>query len=246
MLTEDVALEFRERLDVLVQYYQHRRVTLQIHSEGGQLNALRQILDGIYAYRAKKVVFATEAQFMAYSAAAVLLASGEPGCRRVSRQTSLLFHYARHQMTGPTVITADAAVRLAKMLNQADARLERTIVSHLAQGFGGVVRLAAEGLARCRLLQQEGRTVSTQLWGLESDQLCAETEGVNQMWLACSTTGSDAPYQQYLSAVFARDSCMEIIDAYALALIDEVDQVPALLPQAAQVADRSERARLSV
>lgn len=235
MLTEEVALEFREVLDLLVRYYQHQRVTLQLHSEGGQVNALRLILDTIYIYRDKKVAFATESPFMAYSAAAVLLAAGEPGYRCVSRHTSLLFHYARHQVTGPTLITAEVALRLAGMLNQADTRLERIVVSHVTQGFGGIMRLAIEGLTRCQLLRREIQIVGAQLNLPEPDRLLAEAEKVEQMWSACSEVGTDAPYQEHLRAIFSKDSCMEVAEAYALALIDKVDQVPVLLPQAARI-----------
>ena len=244
-LTDDTALEFREKLDLLVRYYQHQRVTLQIHSEGGQALGLHHMLEDIESHRARAVSIVTEAPLMAGSAAAVLLTLGELGSRRVSRQTSLLFHHSRQQLEANRVITADTALQLARMLCRFDTKLAQTIVAHLTSSCGDVAGLVAEGLARCKLVQAQTTLLRDQLGIAEGYRFDAGIETVHDMWRTCGNRHSSEPYLDYLHVHFGRDDWMELIDAYALVLIDTIDRVPALLPLAAQKVRTSQKSKLA-
>jgi ATP-dependent protease ClpP protease subunit len=233
-ITEELSLNLREKLDLLVDYYQHRRVTLQINSDGGQVTALRHILDGINAHRVNGVQFATAASFKACSAAAMLLASGEPGLRVVSRQTSLLFHLSRQSIPENHMLTADAALRVAAVLSRVDAVFEQEIATHLRRSYGGFNALAQEGIARCKLLQEDVELIRHQLGGGHVARQPMDINTVCDMWNSCSVTNSAAPYLDYLRHWFARDDWMGLTDAYALLLIDAVEFVPAMLPEASR------------
>ncbi|MGJ7917749.1 ATP-dependent Clp protease proteolytic subunit [Massilia sp. LXY-6] len=232
-ICQEAAMDFRERLDLLVRYYQHRHLTLHINSNGGEVGSLRYMLDGMRLHRQDGITFATVASFSACSAAAVLLASGEPRRRSVSRQSSLLFHHSRQRIEPGQMITADGALRLAGMLSQVDAAFEQAIVAHLTEGFGDIVSLAEEGEARCRLVQARADDLVQQQVALEAGRLFTAAENMQTMWASCLDRRSAEPYTAFLRSRFATDDWMELVDAYALVLIDTVDQVPALLPQAA-------------
>jgi ATP-dependent protease ClpP protease subunit len=243
-ITEELALEFREKLDLLIAYYQHERVTLQLNSDGGHIGSLQHMLDAIDRYREAGVKFITHAPFRACSAAAVLLATGEPGMRQVSRQTNLLFHHARQQVQGNQALTADMALRLAGMLSELDTVFELAIASHLNNSFGGIVNLAAEGLARCALLESRGNTSGMLHETLQTSRLSTETDAIHRMWTACIELGDSEPYLSYLSNRFSKDSWMALPEAYALVLIDAIDRVPSLLALANQPACQRTLARL--
>lgn len=232
-ICQNVAMDFRERLELLICYYQHQNLTLHINSDGGEATALRHMLDSIRLHRQKGITFATQASFKACSAGAVLLASGEPGMRSVSRQSSLLFHHSRHVLEGNRVITAEDAMRLAGMLTQVDANFEQALVAHLSEGFGDVVSLAEEGETRCRLLLSRADVLVQQQVALSCESLAIVANSVRAMWTACSLNRSVEPYMTYLRTRFARDVWMELVEAYVLVLIDTVDQVSALVPRAA-------------
>lgn len=244
-ICEDVAMAFREGLEVLVGYYQHRHLHVQINSDGGEAGALRHMLDSMRLYRDNGITFATTASFKACSAAAVLLASGEPGLRSVARQSFLLFHQSRHLVEAHQVITAEDALRLAGTLSQVDTTFEQALVAHLSEGFGDIVSLAEEGEARCRLLQAQTDTLVRQQVALSSERMERMRESVRDMWTACRASRTAEPYMNYLRSRFARDIWMELVEAYALALIDTVEQVPGLLPHAAHQPLRPIQPRLA-
>jgi ATP-dependent protease ClpP protease subunit len=244
-ITEELAMDFGEKLDLLVRYYQHRTVTLQVDSDGGQVRSLQHMLDAMRSYREDGVVFATQAPFKACSAAAVLLATGEPGRRQVSRQTNLLFHNARHRVTEDQTLTADMALRLAGVLSQLDGVFERVIASHLTCAFGGIVELAKEGLARCALLEVRATTLGTEHDVVQLSSLSAETGAMHRMWGKCVERDSSEPYLTYLSTRFAKDTWMALPEAYGLVLIDAIDWVPALLPAAHRPECHRTQARLT-
>lgn len=230
-ITEGLALGIETALDQFFTYYQYPRVTLRINSPGGSLLGLTHILQSVEQWRAAGKEVRTEATFLAASAGALLLALGEVGSRAVQRHTSLLFHHTR--IDGSRwAITAGRADQLADVLRKKDRGLLQRLVTHVAEGFGGVGVFAQEGVARCDLLKRQSAALHEELNISPKSRSSRWIQSISSIHQGCATRKSTAGYQLYLEKRLESDTPMDFREAYALNLIDRVHMVPALVAAA--------------
>jgi ATP-dependent protease ClpP protease subunit len=233
-ICEATARGIERSLESLFCYYKYKAVQITISSPGGQLQSLRHILNCVQEWRGRGKLVLTESNFMAGSAAAVLLSMGEcKKSRTVLRTTKLHYHLARIGGGPGGEITAGTAHHLATMLRHADDGLVGYMVAHNEQGFGGAMAHASEGLARCSLVKAHSDALA------KAFDLKPQRKSPN--WLApiekthgaCFEGDSMAPFKRYLDRRYATDTGMSAVEAYALLLIDGVRGVPQLVAQAA-------------
>lgn len=230
-ITEGLALGIETALGQFFTYYQYPRVTLRINSPGGSLLGLTHILQSVEQWRAAGQEVRTEATFLAASAGALLLALGEVGSRTVQRHTTLLFHHTRVGGSR-AAITAGSADQLAEILRKKDLGLLQRLVTHVADGFGGVGVFAQEGVARCDLLKQQSAAFHEGLNISSESRSTRWIQSISSIHLDCAAHNSIAAYQRYLKKRLEFDTPMDIREAYALNLIDRVYGVPELVAAA--------------
>ncbi|MEJ8855932.1 ATP-dependent Clp protease proteolytic subunit [Variovorax robiniae] len=230
-ITEDMALHFGSGLDLLFDYYQYNRITIEINSPGGQVTALEHMLARLERWRGLGREVGTKACFRAGSAAAMLLAMGDIGGRSASSSTTLLFHPARVEGAN-AMFTASAATSLGALLHGKDLFHLDRLVGHQVRGFGGWHALAAEGAARCgHLIKRSGRRTSKSagqppITSLGSLSLATTVRSFAQ----CIERRSIEPYRRMLSRRFSEDRGMSAAEAWALCLLDSVLDRPDLQP----------------
>lgn len=231
-ISEASALGVERALDLFFGYYHYPSALLRINSNGGQLAALNYMIQTVERWRKEGRRIQTEATFRAASAAALLLSLGEVGSRGTQRHTALLYHHTRVG-GGAGAITAGGADHLAAMLQSKDRRLVTRLADHVAAGFGGPAALAAEGRARCELLQVRHASINEALEGQASRSMPKWLRSVAAMYRECEARSSTAAHIKALARRFEQDTSMDLREAYALGLIDGIVGVPDLKPKAA-------------
>ena len=218
-----------QQLESLFGYYQYQRVELRLESPGGSVEAMNYILRQIGRYEREGRAVAVRTTFMCASAAAVLLAMGQWGERRVDQSTALLFHTARvdSNLQGMTAAVSNS---LSQTLLVADQRLVSTLLGRMLRETGS--ELALLDLVRSRLQQVESD------WNQLESRLGyskAETEGRGRPeWMRALAKLArpemadgkfTASLKKHLYSRMQRDVQMDLREAYALCLIDEVEGV---------------------
>lgn len=238
--TQASALALRDAIREAREYWHYDRLTLQINSPGGELLALKAIMHEIRLWRSDRRKFATEALMKSGSAAALALSMGDVGNRRVQPYTELLYHHTRMMADGQFALTAHHAEEARQQLRQADLDLLRTLVSHIAAGYGGMAPMARAGLLRCQWAQQHAESIGAAL-GRDSG-LCIPGRSagkkptpmvprqIERAYQKAATANSSEPVIELLATLFDRDSRMPVDVAWVLLLIDEVDSVHSLQP----------------
>ena len=143
----DGALALADALEAVVEGCFYRVVELVVRSPGGELRALRLVLDALGAHRARGVRLRTRVLADAESAAAVLCCLGDeriaaPGAR-------LLFHGAR--AVNLAEVTAREGAALAVALGRHDAALVALLVERALAGVDAHRPLGAEPADRAVL-----------------------------------------------------------------------------------------------
>lgn len=232
---EQSALALEGALNEAFGYYQYDTATLRITSDGGQLPSLLHMLAAMDRWQLRGKIIKTDAVFRASSAAALLLARGTIGSRAITLHTALRFHHTRIQGGGNDAVTSDAAHGMATALFREDKRLIGGLLQHFESGFGGVAKMAQEGLARCLLIAQglnvKSRTAAGRIVVKRPTWLTAASRGFS----ACLAAGQSQPYAKLLMCRFGADSNMDAREAYALLLVDRVNDLPQLVPCAGNV-----------
>jgi len=241
---QPMAMQARQMLDVLRCYYQYEHVIVEINSPGGELLAFKAIHAALDRFRLSGGTVATTALLAASSAAAFLLALGDLGQRTVQPYTELLFHHSRVMAANEQALTAVLARRTAQRLKQADDRLVETLAAHIARGCGDAVALGQAGLARCVVLRTRAAEIHAAL-GADAAATPARLDSPKQepRWLKDTVkafdrvvaTGQTQPYAAHLEAFMSQDARMPVDMAWALHLVDRVEDVPALQPEAVLV-----------
>jgi ATP-dependent protease ClpP protease subunit len=231
-ITEGLATTVEAGLEKLFGYYKYERIILRISSPGGLLSALRHILQYIQKWRVNGHTVETEVTFTGASAAAMLLSFGEFGLRTAHRHTTLLYHHSRVGGTTSS-ITATGANQLASILTSTDQSMLLGLVHHIVNGSGGIRGLCSQGSARCALLSNQGVAIALAL------ELCSEKKPppwlkvISGMYREVGENSNQRAYLRYLAKRMETDTRMDLREAYALCLIDNVHCVPdlQLLPE---------------
>jgi len=195
---------------------------------------LMHICNAMATWRAQGKLIRTAASFRAASAAALLLSLGEMGQRQVLTHSSLLFHHVRVDVGG-MALTSRSADQIVDSLRFHDTHLIGALLRHIESGLGGLDATAAEGRARCAL-------ISGQDTGPNSIHL-GSASGGRPKWLAALarvyeksvSVGRLKPYADHIHRRFEVDSAMDLGEAYALLLIDNIRGMPDLVPAARTV-----------
>lgn len=228
-ITQQSALALEKELNQCFGYYQYAEVEVKVQSQGGDVIALRHIVDCMQEWRAQNRKITTLGLFTVASAGAILMALGEVGSRKVHRYSELHFHHARIASGNP--VTAMGATRLARILQHSDEALIGMVVDHLTQGFGGVAPFREEGMARCAQLTEYHSELAKVL-GLpgtaKPDLWVSQAQAIYEHGV--KNSGITA-YAQYLALRFEEDQGMDLREAYCLGLLDQVRGVPAFGPQ---------------
>lgn len=223
-------------------YYQYDHIQLHLESPGGSAAGLDYFLRNLDKYQASGKQLHVQSTFMCASAAALLLAFGSWGERRVDRSTILLFHFAR---VGGNVadLTARSAQGYSRQLQRYDQIMIERLVKYLTFQAGGPAGMLALVAVRLNLLDANWSWVETQIQGA----VLSEKGSRRPDWfkkLRCLFKADVDPQKamasfiKYLCVSFQRDMPMDLREAFALALIDTIDDVMeptgALVPPTAQ------------
>lgn len=230
-------------LETFFNYYKYDKVNLKINSPGGSATALTHISQCLSQWKKCGKEIHTEGTFMAASAGALLLSLGKVGTRVVQKYSLILYHHSRVGGSTP-VLTAGSADSLANIMRRLDGRMISNLVAHIQEGFGGPAALCDEGAARCTLLQSQSAQIEREL-DLHRDVKSFKClSAISKVYRDCSTRSSIAPYLKYLEQRFSDDTSMDVREAYALALIDQVHLVSSLLPCASKPESATQQSTL--
>jgi hypothetical protein len=141
----------------------------------------------------------------------------------------LLFHFAR---IGASVsgLTAQTANGYSRSLEQHDRNMIEKLVEHLSLQAGGISELLVLVRNRLDLLDSHWAWVDEQLSGVSQVKRHAgRPEWFKKLRIVSKEDGeisrSKTQYIKYLVEAFQRDAPIDLREAFALALIDVVDDV---------------------
>lgn len=218
-----------EQIRSVFDYYQYDHVELHLESPGGAAVGLDYLLRNIAKYQDSGKSLQVRSTFLCASAAALLLAFGCWGTRRVDRATVLLFHFAR---IGASVsgLTAQTANGYSRSLEQHDRNMIEKLVEHLSLQAGGISELMVLVRNRVDLLDSHWSWMDAQFAGVaQIKRHAGRPEWFKKLRIVSKADGeiskSKTQYIKYLVDAFQRDAPMDLREAYALALIDVVDDV---------------------
>ena len=218
-----------EQIQSAFDYYQYDHVELHIESPGGAALGLDYLLRNISKYQSCGKTLQVRTTFLCASAAALLLAFGTWGERRVDRATVLLFHFARlgSSVTG---LTAQTAGGYSRALERHDQNMLEKLVDHLCLQAGGISKLKLQVRSRLDLLDSNWADIDEEIRGVALKKNNAARPEWFKKLRAVSKPQSDisksrALYMKYVIEAFQRDAAMDIREAFALALIDVIDDI---------------------
>jgi ATP-dependent protease ClpP protease subunit len=213
-------------------YYKFSEVTVTLDSPGGEYIAMHSLLEIINKRKAKNCSVHIRAGRQCASAAALLLAHGKWGTRSVEPTTHLLFHWARASFKEGLTLTSGGAANLAHGLSTIDQRVLEQLVDCLCAGAGNTGMLMAEVQSRLDALLQDWDEVARALPTEDGVRAPKQVEWVRDLqrnlkrWQAePKSTKQKAALVSALKARFEKDTAMDLREAYALCLIDSVNEV---------------------
>lgn len=169
--------ELCDEIDLAIDYYNYRKIEIQIDSPGGSIQSLDYFITKLEKWRQKEgVIIATLGLTNVASAAAMILALGTVGYRRAYRSSSLLFHNSRVITNGSSVFTKETLNKANKDLAEIDERLLDRLSNHIHSN---------------KVIQND-KVVHKKMWGLQFDvekksyqeyELSEESAGVSVITL---------------------------------------------------------------
>ena len=224
------ALALVDRIDSLFAYYRYNRIVLSIESPGGAIDGMEYVLRAMERWAKDGRSVAVESTFQCASAAAFILAMGEWGRRRVDRGTFLLFHSARIDGSSMAGMTAAYSTHLSHALNSVDRKLLDVMINKMLLETGGAANLVDLVLARIRYVELHWKELAADLTTLTSG-----VDGNRKPdWLRAiqkwTRHGADPrkfvlEMRKHLNLRLQQDARMDLCEAFALCLIDEIDEV---------------------
>ncbi|MHB8240332.1 MAG: type IV secretory system conjugative DNA transfer family protein [Vulcanimicrobiaceae bacterium] len=131
-----------DEVDEKIDYYQYRRVRIEIDSQGGVLSAFAYFQTKLEHWRIKRVIVETLGLTNVNSAAALILSMGDVGKRKVYPATSLLYHNSRYPIYKDTSLTKESFNQLARSLSDYDRRYLVMLATHVLKSDALIERYA--------------------------------------------------------------------------------------------------------
>ena len=213
-------------------YYKYKEIKLGLNSPGGEYHAMQTLMTQIRHYAHDNHQVHVQAGQMCASAAAFLLANANWGTRRVQVDTQLLFHWTRANMAPGLAMTGDLAAGLARNLNALDQMLITQLVESLCAGAGGESALIYTIESRLFGVQQAWDQVESVMQRNAMAPASKDRAWVMALqrnlrrWRSASENRKKlSGLTHYLKLRFEKDSMMDLREAYALCLIDEIGGV---------------------
>lgn len=118
-----------------IEYQKCTQIKVILNSPGGEFGALQHYMWHLKKWRNLGVTIKTEGLVNVASAAAIMLALGEIGHRRVFPHTELVFHYAR--LSQVNALTAERASFLKESLDKVDGQILNLVSEHVLSAVDG-------------------------------------------------------------------------------------------------------------
>jgi len=224
------AAKFTKIIDNLFGYYMYQKINVIIESPGGQISALDYMLRAVDRWKQRGRNIAVSSNFECASAAALFLAFGQWGERKVDKHTSVTFHSARLDPRTFSEMTALSSSYVARKMVETDANVIANLVLALIKGAGSRQSLARLMLKRAQYIDENWKNLCFKMSSLSyssSDQ--KKPAWINEIIELVSTNKDSKKFYigfcQFLSKRFQLDTRMELFEAYALGLIDEINEV---------------------
>jgi hypothetical protein len=228
-LCHEGALALEYQCERLFGYYKYERITLSIESPGGVIDGLEYVLRTMTKWAGEGRVVAVRSTFQCASAAAFLLAMGEWGKRRVDRATFLLFHSARIDSSAIGGMTAAYSTNLSQALSSVDRKLLEVLLGQMLKQTGSAQGLSNLIASRIRYLDKNWKQITNSLSTLTSGHSLSKTDWLKalQKWTRVGTDPNKlvVEMKKHLQSRLQHEARMDLREAYALCLIDEIDGV---------------------
>lgn len=213
-------------------YYKFTQITLRLNSPGGEYMAMDALINACNGYRSQDLIVHVQASQQCASAAALVLAHGHWGTRAVEPHTQLVFHWVRTQCHLGQILTSNMAANLARGLSSADDKILERLVASMCRGAGNETALLKTIVERLDELLGNWSAIATEMTDGVYQNCTKSCEWVRELqrnvkrWTTLTdTTKQKAGLITYLRSRFAKDSVMDVREAYALCLIDVVQGV---------------------
>ena len=219
-----LALEYQ--FERLFGYYKYERIVLSIESPGGEIDGLEYLLRTMAKWAGEGRVVAVRSTFQCASAAAFLLAMGEWGKRRVDRATFVLFHSTRIDSSAMGGMTAVHSTNLSQALSSVDRKLLEVLVNRMLTQTASAQGLADLIASRIGYLDTHWMEIAG---GLST--LTGGGDTRKPAWLRAlqkwTREGADphklvVELKKHLQSRLQHEARMDLREAYALCLIDEI------------------------
>lgn len=119
-----------DEVDLAIDYYQYRKIEIQIDSPGGSIASLDYYLSKLERWKRKNVTIATLGLTQVASAAALILSLGTIGYRRAYSSSMLLYHNSRISRENWTA-TKESLQFESQNLYKTDNRLQNILIDHI-------------------------------------------------------------------------------------------------------------------
>jgi ATP-dependent protease ClpP protease subunit len=125
-----------DEIDSLIDHYFYNHITLEIDSNGGELQSLLYYIQKLKGWRRDGVRIETVALTQCASAAALMLSFGDIGHRYAMPRSKILYHNARVYSSNQIPLTSESLEKLRSSLSRADAELLVALLNHLFSELG--------------------------------------------------------------------------------------------------------------
>ena len=214
-----------ELIDECFTYYQYDQVEIEIESSGGRVDSMHSMLGRIARWRRDGRKIHTRALVTCASAAASLLSLGELGGRTVSPSTALLYHFSR-VLTSSAAITSERARDLTRRLDREDERMLEQLLDHvMGADEAAAAAWLQRALARIEWAKEFIRQGSTQRAFVQKDAAERLRKLERTLKAIRSESSIRARVRTHLEAMFALDQAADLLEAWALNLIDRIEDV---------------------
>lgn len=214
-----------ELIDECFTYYKYDQVEIEIESSGGRVDSMHSMLGRIARWRRDGGKIHTHALVTCASAAASLLSLGELGGRTASPSTMLLYHFSR-VLTSSAAITSERARDLTRRLDREDERMLEQLLDHVMGTDEGA---AAAWLQRAleRIEWSKDFIRHDGAYGAFVQKDAAERLRKLERTLKSIRSDSSirARVRTHLESMFALDQAADLFEAWALNLIDRIEDV---------------------
>ena len=220
-------------------YYKYPQVILVMNSPGGETRAMKSLLEEMESLPKKNRQLTIVAGNLCASAGAMVLAHGVWGTRIASCETVLLFHSPSAHLRAEQAINREAGERLVRVLSASGSNSMNQLVVHIARQAGGIDALLLHMRQRLDEVTQHWNTMSNKLYEFvekKNDKPTAVLQRLGSQLVRWSKLKNESlkieKLIDMLTQRFDLDTSMDLREAYALCLIDKVDN---LLPVAGYV-----------